>query len=239
MEFRLSRSFAGKLKEYVLIAAAYDIRKAYHDSDQIIEVLLGTCLEVDEHDFICITGKSGCGKSTLLHLLGLLDAPDTGEIHIRGQQISALSHDAAAIRNKDLGFVFQFHYLVEDLSAAENVALPVMIAGQSSAKALVRARELLSILGLQDRLNRYPNQLSGGEQQRVALARALANSPALVLADEPTGNLDPGHSTEVWDMMRKLNRELGQAFVIVTHDVEAAAKAPKRYELTSGVLISG
>lgn len=222
-----------------MIAAAYDIRKAYHDSDQIIEVLLGTCLEVDEHDFICITGKSGCGKSTLLHLLGLLDAPDTGEIHIRGQQISALSHDAAAIRNKDLGFVFQFHYLVEDLSAAENVALPIMISGQSSAKALVRARELLSILGLQDRLNRYPNQLSGGEQQRVALARALANSPALVLADEPTGNLDPGHSTEVWDMMRKLNRELGQAFVIVTHDVEAAAKAPKRYELTSGVLISG
>ena len=222
-----------------MIAAAYDIRKAYHDSDQIIEVLLGTCLEVDEHDFICITGKSGCGKSTLLHLLGLLDAPDTGEIHIRGRQISALSHDAAAIRNKDLGFVFQFHYLVEDLSAAENVALPIMISGQSSAKALVRARELLSLLGLQDRLNRYPNQLSGGEQQRVALARALANSPALVLADEPTGNLDPGHSTEVWDMMRKLNRELGQAFVIVTHDVEAAAKAPKRYELTSGVLISG
>ena len=222
-----------------MIAAAYDIRKAYHDSDQIIEVLLGTCLEVDEHDFICITGKSGCGKSTLLHLMGLLDAPDTGEIHIRGRQISALSHDAAAIRNKDLGFVFQFHYLVEDLSAAENVALPIMISGQSSAKALVRARELLSILGLQDRLNRYPNQLSGGEQQRVALARALANSPALVLADEPTGNLDPGHSTEVWDMMRKLNRELGQAFVIVTHDVEAAAKAPKRYELTSGVLISG
>ena len=222
-----------------MIAAAYDIRKAYHDSDQIIEVLLGTNLEVDEHDFICITGKSGCGKSTLLHLMGLLDAPDTGEIHIRGRQISALSHDAAAIRNKDLGFVFQFHYLVEDLSAAENVALPIMISGQSSAKALVRARELLSILGLQDRLNRYPNQLSGGEQQRVALARALANSPALVLADEPTGNLDPGHSTEVWDMMRKLNRELGQAFVIVTHDVEAAAKAPKRYELTSGVLISG
>jgi lipoprotein-releasing system ATP-binding protein len=222
-----------------LIAAAYDIRKAYHDSDQIIEVLLGTNLEVDEHDFICITGKSGCGKSTLLHLMGLLDAPDTGEIHIRGRQISALSHDAAAIRNKDLGFVFQFHYLVEDLSAAENVALPIMISGQSSAKALVRARELLSLLGLQDRLNRYPNQLSGGEQQRVALARALANSPALVLADEPTGNLDPGHSTEVWDMMHKLNRELGQAFVIVTHDVEAAAKAPTRYELTSGVLISG
>ncbi|HQQ67520.1 MAG TPA: ABC transporter ATP-binding protein [Candidatus Cloacimonadota bacterium] len=222
-----------------MIAAAYNIRKAYHDSDQIIEVLLGTNLEVDEQDFICIIGKSGCGKSTLLHLMGLLDAPDSGEIHIRGRHISALSPDAAAIRNRDLGFVFQFHYLVEDLSAAENVALPIMIAGQNSVKALGRAKELLGILGLQDRLNRYPNQLSGGEQQRVALARALANSPALVLADEPTGNLDPGHSAEVWDMMRRLNQELGQAFVIVTHDVEAAARAPKKYELTGGVLISG
>jgi lipoprotein-releasing system ATP-binding protein len=135
--------------------------------------------------------------------------------------------------------VFQFHYLVEDLSASENVALPLLIAGESTAKALYRAVELLSLLGLQDRLNRYPNQLSGGEQQRVALARALANSPALVLADEPTGNLDPTHSNEVWEMMNRLNRDLGQAFVIVTHDVEAAAKATKTYELSGGVLLPG
>lgn len=222
-----------------MIAAAYNIKKAYHDSDQLIEVLKGTSLEIEEQDFICITGKSGCGKSTLLHILGLLDAPDAGEIQIAGRKISSLSVDAAKIRNRDLGFVFQFHYLVEDLSASENVALPLLIAGESTAKALNRAVELLSLLGLQDRLNRYPNQLSGGEQQRVALARALANSPALVLADEPTGNLDPTHSNEVWEMMNRLNRDLGQAFVIVTHDVEAAAKAPKTYELSGGVLLPG
>jgi len=219
-----------------LIAAAYDIKKAYHDSDQLIEVLIGTSLEINKHDFICITGKSGCGKSTLLHIMGLLDAPDAGEVFIAGNKISSLSSEAALIRNRDLGFVFQFHYLVDDLTAAENVALPIMIGGKSSSVALSRARELLSLLGLASRLNRYPNQLSGGEQQRVALARALANEPALVLADEPTGNLDPAHSLEVWEMMTRLNRELGQAFVIVTHDEEAAARAPISYELIGGVL---
>jgi lipoprotein-releasing system ATP-binding protein len=220
-----------------LIAAAYDLKKAYHDSDQLIEVLTGTSLEIHKNDFICITGKSGCGKSTLLHILGLLDAPDAGEVFIAGKKISSLSSEAALIRNRDLGFVFQFHYLVEDLTAAENVALPMMISGKSSSVALTRARELLSLLGLAARLNRYPNQLSGGEQQRVALARALANEPALVLADEPTGNLDPAHSLEVWEMMNRLNKELGQAFVVVTHDEEAAARAPKSYELTGGVLL--
>lgn len=219
-----------------MIAAAYDIKKAYHDSDQLIEVLIGTSLEINKHDFICITGKSGCGKSTLLHIMGLLDAPDAGEVFIAGNKISSLSSEAALIRNRDLGFVFQFHYLVDDLTAAENVALPIMIGGKSSSVALSRARELLSLLGLASRLNRYPNQLSGGEQQRVALARALANEPALVLADEPTGNLDPAHSLEVWEMMTRLNRELGQAFVIVTHDEEAAARAPISYELIGGVL---
>jgi len=219
-----------------LIAAAHDIYKAYHDSDQMIEVLRGASIEVAKGDFICITGKSGCGKSTLLHILGLLDAPDAGDLLIAGTKISSLSADAARIRNTDLGFIFQFHYLIEDLTAAENVALPMLIAGSSSTKALARARDLLDLLGLGDRLKRYPNQLSGGEQQRVALARALANSPALVLADEPTGNLDPTHSNEVWEMMSRLNRELDQAFVVVTHDVEAAAKAAIRYELIDGVL---
>lgn len=219
-----------------MIAAAYNVKKAYHDSDQVIEVLTGTTLEIAAQDFICITGKSGCGKSTLLHILGLLDAPDAGEVYISGRKVSSLSADAALMRNQDLGFVFQFHYLVEDLSAAENVALPIMIAGQSTAKAIARAGELLSLLGLQDRLSRYPNQLSGGEQQRVALARALANTPALVLADEPTGNLDPANSNEVWELMSRLNRELGQAFVIVTHDVESAARAQKTYELLDGKL---
>ncbi|HPF08413.1 MAG: ABC transporter ATP-binding protein [Candidatus Cloacimonetes bacterium] len=220
-----------------MIAAIHNIYKTYHDSDQLIEVLRGTSLEIEERDFICITGKSGSGKSTLLHILGLLDSPDSGDLEISGRKISSLMSDAALIRNRNLGFVFQFHYLVEDLTASENVALPLLIAGESATASLAQARELLIHLGLEQRLNRYPNQLSGGEQQRIALARALVNKPAMVLADEPTGNLDPGHSKDVWDLMYRLNSELGQAFVIVTHDVEAAAKAPKSFELAEGVLI--
>lgn len=221
------------------IISGINLFKSYQDSDQVIEVLSDTTLEVNTAELICITGKSGCGKSTLLHILGLLDAPDKGKIIIGDREITSTSAEAPKIRNQELGFVFQFHYLVEDLSAAENVALPLLIAGTSTAKALQRARELLSLLGLEHRLSRYPNQLSGGEQQRVSLARALVNKPRIVLADEPTGNLDPGHSTEVWEMMQKLNKEMGQAFIVVTHDTEAAKRANKVYELRQGALFPG
>ena len=221
------------------IISGINLFKSYQDSDQVIEVLSDTTLEVNTAELICITGKSGCGKSTLLHILGLLDAPDKGKIIIGDREITSSSAEAPKIRNQELGFVFQFHYLVEDLSAAENVALPLLIAGTSTAKALQRARELLSLLGLEHRLSRYPNQLSGGEQQRVSLARALVNKPRIVLADEPTGNLDPGHSTEVWEMMQKLNKEMGQAFIVVTHDTEAAKRANKVYELRQGALFPG
>jgi len=221
------------------IISGINLFKSYQDSDQVIEVLSDTTLEVNTAELICITGKSGCGKSTLLHILGLLDAPDKGKIIIGDREITSTSAEAPKIRNQELGFVFQFHYLVEDLSAVENVALPLLIAGTSTAKALQRARELLSLLGLEHRLSRYPNQLSGGEQQRVSLARALVNKPRIVLADEPTGNLDPGHSTEVWEMMQKLNKEMGQAFIVVTHDTEAAKRANKVYELRQGALFPG
>ncbi len=221
------------------IISGINLFKSYQDSDQVIEVLSDSTLEVNTAELICITGKSGCGKSTLLHILGLLDAPDKGKIIIGDREITSTSAEAPKIRNQELGFVFQFHYLVEDLSAAENVALPLLIAGTSTAKALQRARELLSLLGLEHRLSRYPNQLSGGEQQRVSLARALVNKPRIVLADEPTGNLDPGHSTEVWEMMLKLNQEMGQAFIVVTHDTEAAKRANKVYELRQGALFPG
>lgn len=221
------------------IISGINLFKSYQDSDQVIEVLCDSTLEVNTAELICITGKSGCGKSTLLHILGLLDAPDKGKIIIGDREITSTSAEAPKIRNQELGFVFQFHYLVEDLSAAENVALPLLIAGTSTAKALQRARELLSLLGLEHRLSRYPNQLSGGEQQRVSLARALVNKPRIVLADEPTGNLDPGHSAEVWEMMLKLNREMGQAFIVVTHDTEAAKRANKVYELRQGALFPG
>lgn len=221
------------------IISGINLFKSYQDSDQVIEVLCDSTLEVNTAELICITGKSGCGKSTLLHILGLLDAPDKGKIIIGDREITSTSAEAPKIRNQELGFVFQFHYLVEDLSAAENVALPLLIAGTSTAKALQRARELLSLLGLEHRLSRYPNQLSGGEQQRVSLARALVNKPRIVLADEPTGNLDPGHSAEVWEMMQKLNKEMGQAFIVVTHDTEAAKRANKVYELRQGALFPG
>lgn len=225
----------------MLCLAGYNLTKSYIDSDQSIHVLSDTNLEVASGEMICITGQSGCGKSTLLHILGLLDKPDSGKVLIGGREISASMPDAPLVRNSELGFVFQFHYLVEDLSARENVALPMIISGISSAKALKHAEELLCSLGLQERFNRYPNQLSGGEQQRVSLARALINNPKIVLADEPTGNLDPDHSNEVWQMMLKLNRERGQSFIIVTHDRDSAHLASKTYNLAQGKLfpISG
>lgn len=219
-----------------MILSAKSIVKRYIDHDQVIEVLKGASLEVSEGDLICIIGKSGCGKSTLLHILGLLDAPDEGELVICGKKIDSQSPLAFEVRNKDLGFVFQFHYLIEDLSALENIAMPLLIAGESEYKAKDRALELMELLELSHRKNHYPNQLSGGEQQRVSLARALANRPKLILADEPTGNLDPQFSQDIWDLILSLNKDYGQSFVIVTHDHDAAKKAKKVYELSSGVL---
>lgn len=220
----------------MLCLAGRNIYKSYIDSDQSIHVLIDTTLEVKRGELVCITGQSGCGKSTLLHILGLLDSPDSGTVIINDREITAKDKDAPIFRNRQLGFVFQFHYLVEDLCAKENVALPLIISGSSSSAAMAKATELLGLMGLANRINRFPNQLSGGEQQRVALARALINSPMIVLADEPTGNLDPDHSAEIWQMILKLNRELGQAFVIVTHDHESARLASSTYNLAQGKL---
>lgn len=221
----------------MICLAGYSLYKTYADKGQNIQVLQDTNLEVESGDLICITGKSGCGKSTLLHILGLLDEPDSGKVCIMGAEVSSRIAQAHLIRNRDIGFVFQFHYLVEDLNARENVALPMLIAGSAKTAALARAEELLELLNLDKRSLHYPNQLSGGEQQRLALARALINQPKIVLADEPTGNLDPQHSLEVWNLFAKLNRELNQTFVIVTHDSELAKKSHKVYELKAGKLI--
>lgn len=218
--------------------SAKNITKSYQDSDQTISVLTGVSLDVDSGDLVSITGQSGCGKSTLLHILGLLDDPDSGTVAINGREISARMPSAPQVRNQDIGFVFQFHYLIEDLTATENVALPLLIAGKARTVAFREAGTLLERLGLKQRAGHYPNQLSGGEQQRVALARALANKPKLVLADEPTGNLDPTHSLDVWKIIVELNKELGQTFVIVTHDRELASLCHKTYELAGGSLKS-
>lgn len=214
------------------ILSATNISKSYGE----IKVLKSASLEVCQGEFISVTGKSGCGKSTLLHILGLLDDAEGGELYIKGRRMSAKNPDAPAIRNQDIGFVFQFHYLIEDLTAAENVALPLMISGKKLHDAMLEAELLLKQLDLEARLTHYPNQLSGGEQQRVALARALITRPAIVLADEPTGNLDPANSIAVWKLMQKLNQELGQTFVIVTHDRSLAALGKKSFELEQGKL---
>jgi len=218
------------------ILAARHLAKSYTDSAQTIEVLKDINLELNSADLVSITGKSGSGKSTLLHILGLLDMQNKGSVLINGEEVSASSKSAAKIRNQDLGFVFQFHYLIEDLTAEENVALPLLIDGMSHQKSLARARELLCGFGLGERLKHYSNQLSGGEQQRVSLARALVNEPKLVLADEPTGNLDPDNSLEIWNTILRLNKDLGQAFIVTTHDHEAAKMAHVTYELDHGVL---
>jgi len=213
-----------------------DLCKTYQDSSEKIQVLRKTNIAIESGSMVCITGQSGCGKSTLLHILGLLDSPDSGKVFLFDQEVSSDSMDASQIRNLDLGFVFQFHYLIEDLTALENIAMPMMIAGKSWSQSSIRARELLTWFGLDKRMDHYPAQLSGGEQQRVAIARALCNSPKIILADEPTGNLDPEHSSEVWETMKRLNKELGQTFVIVTHEPQLAESASIRYLLSEGTL---
>lgn len=219
-----------------MILSAQNISKAYQDSHRTITVLDGANLQVQAGELISITGQSGCGKSTLLHILGLLDDSDSGTIEIAGVRVNSRHPDAPFIRNSKIGFVFQFHYLVEDLTALENVALPLLIAGKKIAAAQKEAAVILEQLGLKDRITHFPNQLSGGEQQRVAFARALANKPSIVLADEPTGNLDPANSLELWKLMRQLNQDLRQTFVVVTHDREMAKLADKSFELIQGKL---
>lgn len=219
-----------------MILSAQNISKAYQDSHRTITVLDGANLQVQAGELVSITGQSGCGKSTLLHILGLLDDSDSGTIEIGGVQVNSRHPDAPFIRNSKIGFVFQFHYLVEDLTAMENVALPLLIAGKKIGTSMDEAKAILGKLGLQERITHFPNQLSGGEQQRVAFARALANKPSIVLADEPTGNLDPANSLELWKLMRQLNQDLGQTFVVVTHDRELAKLADKSYELVQGKL---
>lgn len=219
------------------VLTAKNLKKSYWDSNQELVILKDVNLILEPGEFVCISGQSGCGKSTLLHLLGLLDKPDSGSILLNNKEVTTDSQEAPMLRNKLIGFVFQFHYLMEDLTASENVALPLMVAGKSAKQSMQNAADMLAILDIGKRLTHYPHQLSGGEQQRVALARALINQPSIILADEPTGNLDPEHSSEVLDLMLDLNKKMGCAFLLVTHDESIAEKAQTRYRLTDGVLL--
>ena len=212
---------------------AKNITKSYGS----LQVLKGVELEVGKGEIVSIVGKSGAGKSTLLHILGTLDRPDGGSLVIGGKDVSAMSdRQLAAFRNKEIGFVFQFHHLLPEFTALENVCIPAYIAKTDPAAAQEKGRELLAYLGLEKRTDHKPNQMSGGEQQRVAVARALINSPAVVFADEPTGNLDSGSSDELHKLLFQLRDDFGQSFIIVTHNEELARISDRRLEMVDGVL---
>jgi lipoprotein-releasing system ATP-binding protein len=200
-----------------------------------IEVLRGINLTVRQGEFLSIMGASGVGKSTLLHLLGALDLPTSGEIFFEGKDITRLGESALAdFRNKKVGFVFQFHHLLPEFTAMENAAMPAIIQGISKKESLGLAKEMLEEVGLGKRLEHKPGELSGGEQQRVAVARALLLHPALVLADEPTGNLDSRTSMEVFHLLQKLNKERNVTFILVTHNEKIGAGGDRLFEMVDG-----
>ncbi len=202
-----------------------------------LAVLEGVELHVEAREAVAIVGSSGAGKSTLLHLLGVLDQPTSGEVRIGGRNVSALDTEAlAGIRNETVGFVFQFHHLLREFTALENVMMPCLIAGLSRRAAGERARELLAAVGLDRRLEHRPAQLSGGEQQRVAVARALSNEPVVLLADEPSGNLDAHTSEELHDLLFRLRGDRGLAMVLVTHNRELAERTDRILQLKDGRL---
>lgn len=211
-----------------------NLYKSYSSGPQKVEVIKGLNLEIKSGDVAIITGPSGVGKSTLLHVLGLLDRHDSGEIKIGGVDISSLNEETnAKLRNETIGFVFQFHHLLPEFSALENVLIPSMIY-KKEKETREYALHLLDMVGLSHRLNHRPRELSGGEQQRVAVARAIVNKPQIVLADEPTGNLDKANGESLYSLLLKLNQEMNQTLLIVTHNEHMTAKANHLIELEDG-----
>jgi lipoprotein-releasing system ATP-binding protein len=223
----------------VPILEATGLRKVYRGGDgNPIDVLAGADLGVARGEFVAIVGASGAGKSTLLHLLGALDRPTSGTVRLDGQSYEDMSAvELAAVRNRKLGFVFQFHHLLREFTALENVMLPLLISGANEAAARSRAEELLARVGLAGRMTHRPTALSGGEQQRTAVARALATDPVVVLADEPSGNLDYGHSELLHELFARLAREFETALVVVTHNRLLAGRADRVLSLESGRLV--
>jgi putative ABC transport system ATP-binding protein len=218
-----------------LVVKTYDLRKDLQMGQVTVNALRGVTLDVKRGEFLSIIGPSGSGKSTLLGLIGGLDSPTSGTVHIDGVDITNLSERALTrIRNEKIGFVFQFFNLVPTLTALENVALPIQFARKRQFNPTKRAKELLELLGLEDRVHHRPNQLSGGQQQRVAIARALANNPPLLLCDEPTGNLDTISSRLVMAKLREVQSDMHTTVIIVTHDNEVAGQADRMVSIVDG-----
>jgi lipoprotein-releasing system ATP-binding protein len=203
-----------------------------------LQVLKGVDLKISKGEIVSIVGSSGAGKSTLLHILGTLDMPNKGQVFLKGERIDMLKGNALAkFRNKNIGFIFQFHHLLPEFSALENVCIPGWIAGKKKKEVTQKATELLKTLGLGDRLDNKPHQLSGGEQQRVAVARALINDPAIVMADEPTGNLDSANGRELHKLFIELRDKFQQTFLIVTHNEELAAMSDRVVHMRDGLIV--
>ena len=219
-----------------MILRTRNIIKSYQNTKKVkLEVLRSVDIEIESNKISVIVGASGAGKSTLLHIMGGLDRPDSGEVYFNDQNLFQLSDDKLArFRNKNIGFVFQFHHLLPEFTALENVSIPQMIMGKTLNAASQKAGELLEAVGMKDRINHKPAELSGGEQQRVAVARALANDPDIILADEPTGNLDSENSEAVHQILIKLRDQMGKTFVIVTHNTGLVNLADKVYEMKDG-----
>ena len=223
-----------------IILEGRDITKSFYKTkEKKLEILKNVSLEVEENKITVIIGASGAGKSTLLHILSGLDLPDTGEVNIKGTNIFKLGDDKLSqFRNRNIGFVFQFHHLLPEFDAAENVSIPLMINGIPQKKAAARAEELLELVGLQDRFHHKPSELSGGEQQRLAIARALANSPSIIFADEPTGNLDSKNSEVIHNLFVDLKNKLGLTFLVVSHNPELIKLGERVFEMKDGSIFA-
>ncbi|WP_394212916.1 lipoprotein-releasing ABC transporter ATP-binding protein LolD [Enterovibrio calviensis] len=215
-----------------------NVVKTYQEGELNTQVLKGVSFSIDKGELVAIVGASGSGKSTLLHILGALDTLTEGTVHFDGKDLIKMrASEQATLRNRNIGFIYQFHHLLADFTALENVAMPLMIGGEKPVEAKRRALEILDAVSMAHRAEHRPSELSGGERQRVAIARAVVNRPALVLADEPTGNLDHKTALDIYDLMRQLNREFNTAFLVVTHDKELASKMDRQLSMLDGQFV--
>ncbi|RZN57641.1 lipoprotein-releasing ABC transporter ATP-binding protein LolD [Avibacterium paragallinarum] len=220
-----------------ILLSCQGLSKVYQEGENQTQVLKAVSFSMAEGELVAIVGSSGSGKSTLLHTLGGLDQPSSGEVFLKGQSLQkASANELAKLRNQHLGFVYQFHHLMADFTALENVMMPMLIGKQNRSEAQDRAEKMLGEVGLSHRIKHRPSSLSGGERQRVAIARALVNNPALVLADEPTGNLDRKTTESIFELILKLNQEQKIAFLLVTHDLQLAEKLSRRMVMQDGIL---